>query len=140
LRPVRAADFQPGTCVDYLAAKGPVAGLAGYVVDGPLTDREIVDRLVQSAVSPGVAERGYIARALARAAPKLLADRRVQAAVGLLRLDPSEEVRAAASAIHLPQQPKGWFAALHRGIEAIRGPFAARAAARASSHAKSGRG
>jgi FkbM family methyltransferase len=132
LCPVQANDFQPITCVDYLALKRPATTLEGCRIDRPLTFKELVVRIVHSAHSPHVAERRYIARTLAQAAPEIRASKRVHQAVELLRRDSCTEVRDAARAISLEPARSDWLVSWHRGLDAIRNPFDSRRARKPS--------
>jgi len=137
LYPVQTSDFQPGTCVDYLALKRSPAELVGYRVERPLSHDSLVDRLLQSAAAPSVAERGYIARALADAAPELLADPRVQDTLAQLRDDPDPSVRSAAAMVRQVEPQSSWRLRWHRGLAAIRAPFNSRRASRTTAGSES---
>ena len=79
-------------------------------VDPPMTRAEVIARVVGSAQSRNPAERGYIARALAKAGPAILAQPPVQQAILSLRTDDGEAIRNAAAAIRLPSGLHGWVA------------------------------
>ncbi|SIO62230.1 methyltransferase, FkbM family [Singulisphaera sp. GP187] len=126
LCPVQPADFQPVTCVDYLALKRATPVLDVCRVDRPLTFKELEVRIVHSAHSSHDSERLYIAKTLTSASAELLRSRRVHEVVELLRQDRCGEVRAAASAISLQPARSAWWPGWHRGIAAIRTPFYSR--------------
>lgn len=123
LCPVQPDDFQPVTCVDYLAVKRSTSTLKSCRVDRPLTFRELVVRVVHSAHSPHDSERLYIARTLTTAAAEILASGQVHQAVQMLRQDPNLEIRNAANSIALQPLRRDWWSRWHQGIEAIRQPW-----------------
>ncbi|WP_406696106.1 FkbM family methyltransferase [Singulisphaera sp. Ch08] len=123
LCPVQPGDFQPITCVDYLALKRLSPVLNGCRIDRPLTYKEVVVRIVHSAHSEHDSERLYISRTLTSAGSEILASRRVHEIVELLRRDKCQDVREAAATITLPTARPDWWIGCHRGIEAIRRPF-----------------
>jgi FkbM family methyltransferase len=111
LRPVRPAELQALTCVDYLALKGAPrlkAGGRSWRIDPPLGRREIIEQVLASCRSSNPADRGYIARALADAPPAILSRKSVLRAVQSLQADEGESVRAAAASIRLPSAGRIW--------------------------------
>lgn len=126
LCPVQPDDFQPITCVDYLALKRSTPVLDVCRVDRPLTFRELVVRITHSAHSSHDSERLYIANALTTASSEILRSKRVHQVVELLRQDPCKDIRLAAAAIALEPGRTDWWAGWHRGVEAIRTPFLSR--------------
>jgi hypothetical protein len=113
LVPVKAADFQPWICVDYLAVKRWPAGLADRRNDVPLSDREMMDAVVETCRTGHAVARAYMARSLQHAPRWIRLDARIKEAIASLRTDPDEAVRVAASWETRSRFP--WFAAWKRG-------------------------
>jgi FkbM family methyltransferase len=111
LRPAGRADFQPLTCVDYLATKD-VARLEsrGWRVDPPMDRAEVIGHVLDSCRSPYATVRAYIARALKGAGPAILGHEPVRQAVRDLQADASPDVRRAARAVRLPSPWRSWMA------------------------------
>jgi FkbM family methyltransferase len=105
LLPVRPADLQPTTFVDYLALKGaaPLEAVGCvFRIDPPLSRERLIERVLVMCRSRYAHDRCYIARALGEAAPAILARKRVFQAVHALRADASTSVRDAAASIRMP--------------------------------------
>lgn len=105
LRPIRKADFQPLTCVDYLALKGAAQlekVARTFRIDPPLSDEQVIEQVLVMCKSNGADNRGHVARALAAASPAVLSADEVSRAVESLRADGNESVREAAGSIRLP--------------------------------------
>lgn len=95
LIPVRSADLQPRTEVDYLALKQWPESLTAWALAPPLSAEERIAMLVQECRSQSEDCRAYIGRAIADGGAELLAHRDVNAALGELAEDPAATVRAA---------------------------------------------
>lgn len=137
---VRAGDFQPNTCVDYLAVKRTPANLRSYRIDRPLSHEEVVFRIVQTSRSQQAADRAYIARALASAPTDVLASKAVHEEVQRLRQDGDAAVRSAAEAVQLAPAVWSWLAGWHRGMAAIPRPHFRRSPASRAGRTGSRRG
>ncbi len=106
LVPVAVGDFQPECNVDCLALKRGTAYRPRRPIVVPLSYRARVGRLVAAMRVEQASERAYLGRTLASAAPTLVANRRIQAALTQLAHDPAAEVRQAVR-WHTDRLP-GW--------------------------------
>ena len=97
LVPVAASELQPECNVDYLATRGDVDALPGWMVAPPLTMAERLAAVVASCTHTNAHMRAYIARALETADDVVLADARVRRGLGALLDDGTPAVRAAAA-------------------------------------------
>jgi FkbM family methyltransferase len=97
LVPIHSSDLQPECTVDCLAVKQMPGGLQDEWTISPLTLEETITRVLSSCAHTREHHRAYIARALARAKPSILFDRRVMDALEFLHADPNTDVRAAAA-------------------------------------------
>ena len=95
LIPVRSADLQPRTEVDYLALKQWPESLTAWALAPPLSAEERIAMLVQECRSQSEDCRAYVGRVIADAGPEVLAHSDVHAALGELAEDPAATVRAA---------------------------------------------
>jgi FkbM family methyltransferase len=93
------SDFQPATCVDYLAAKSPlppVPGLRPARRPGP---RDLAREVERASRSSSPQARAHLARSLASCDPAILALGPARRAARRLREDPELSVRLAAAEI-----------------------------------------
>ncbi len=96
LVPAGADTLQPMCTVDYLALKGPPPAQLS-TADAPLTEQELMRRVLACCAVNNAQERAYIGRTLRTAPSAMLAAPEIQAALDTLLLDAAEEVRQAAS-------------------------------------------
>jgi len=97
LVPTQPGDLQAECVVNYLAVKGRPPGLESWPIASPRSLEDTIGKIVSESRHPDEHHRAYIARALAEAAPGIVADARVTVALRSLGDDPSEDVRAAAA-------------------------------------------
>jgi FkbM family methyltransferase len=95
-------DFQGPTCVDYLAVKDALPTLPDWLIHDAFTEAELRAQVEGELASHNPDERASIARRLAAAGDRLLADARLQSALQGLHRDPNPTVRAAV-AWHTPR-------------------------------------
>jgi FkbM family methyltransferase len=108
---MRPADLQPKTCVDYVALKGAAqrqAAARKFRIDPPLSQEEVIERLLVTCQSSDPVERGYAGRSLAAAPRAILSRKQVVEAIDSLRADESESVRRAAATIRMPSALRAW--------------------------------
>jgi FkbM family methyltransferase len=97
LTPFSAAEFQPEGLVDYLAIKQLPAGLQDWRVLPPLTQEDIIQKVLQTCAHSNQYIRFFMARALADAGETIVGDPRVIGALSAMRADPDPKVRAEAA-------------------------------------------
>lgn len=107
---VRPGDFQPDTCVDYLAVKELPAALRTWRIDPPISQDEVVAETMRAMGTRSVPERSYLARALGRAPLSLRINSCVVQAITDLRNDPDPAVREAVAAMPLSSRVAAWAA------------------------------
>ncbi len=97
LVPFSSAEFQPEGLVDYLAIKQLPADLQDWRVLPPLTQEEIIQKVLQTCNDSNVYHRIFMARALSEASEAVVGDPRVAGALSVMRADSDPRVRAEAA-------------------------------------------
>jgi hypothetical protein len=88
-----ADELQAEVCVNYLAAKCPLEALGEWPILPAMPFEGRIRKILRSSVSPNVAARAHVARALSRADAATLSDRRVVNALAVLKTDGDASVR-----------------------------------------------
>ena len=97
LVPFSAAEFQPEGLVDYLAVKQLPVDLQNWRVLPPMTQKETIQKILQTCTHDNVYYRIFMARALPEAGETIIGDPRVAGALSTMRVDSDARVRAEAA-------------------------------------------
>lgn len=96
LAPVKVEDFQTNPCVDYLAIKQPIEVLSQYIRP-PLSEVEMIQRVVNMCSHPLASQRAVLAKALRQADEWIVNNARVKRALDRLKVDRDSDVREQAA-------------------------------------------